>query len=200
MPLYIKRNTPEYKNALYYIKKRGLLPEEIIRYNIGYCETGDYSGRIIIPSYDSNGILNYFVGRNFYDNGMSYKNPEISKDIIGFELFVNWNEPIILVEGVFDAIAVRRNAIPLFGKTIPKKLLLEILRKKPPKIYIALDKDAIKSSIEIAKKFIGEGHEIYLVELGQKDPSVIGYNNITELINLCEPITEFDLMKFKMKL
>ena len=95
---------------------------------------------------------------------------------------------------------MRRNAIPLFGKTIPKKLLLEILRKKPPKIYIALDNDAIKSSIEFAKKFIGEGHDVYLVEMGQKDPGIIGYKNMVNLINDCEPITEFDLMKFKMKL
>ena len=39
-----------------------------------------------------------------------------------FENQINWNEPITLVEGVFDAMAVKRNAIPLLGKFVPKTL------------------------------------------------------------------------------
>ena len=39
-----------------------------------------------------------------------------------FENQINWDEPITLVEGVFDAMAVKRNAIPILGKFIPKTL------------------------------------------------------------------------------
>ena len=99
---------------------RGIRPADIVKYNIGYCEGGEYSNRIIIPSYDSEGVLNYFVSRAIYDGPMKYKNPKVSKDVIGFDLFINWKEPIVLCEGVFDAITIRRNAIPLFGKTIQK--------------------------------------------------------------------------------
>ena len=49
-----------------------------------------------------NGKLNYFVGRDFYASTLKYKNPPIPKDVIGFDLYVNWSLPIILVEGVFD--------------------------------------------------------------------------------------------------
>ena len=73
-----------------YIKNRGITNKDIIKYNIGYCEDGEYRNRIIIPSYDSNGNLNYFVGRDFYDSKLKYKNPKVSKDIIGFDLFINW--------------------------------------------------------------------------------------------------------------
>ena len=67
-PLWIKRNTPDYKNAIYYLKKRGISIFDIIRYRIGYAESGPYSGKIIIPSYDATGQLNYFVSRAFYEN------------------------------------------------------------------------------------------------------------------------------------
>ena len=122
IPLWEKQNTPEYKRAMLYLQNRGITIFDILKYSIGYCESGLYSNRIIIPSYDDNAQLNYFVGRSFYDTTMKYKNPFVSKDVIGFDLFINWSEPIILCEGVFDAITVKRNAIPLFGKTIPKKL------------------------------------------------------------------------------
>ena len=88
-----------------------------------------YQNRIIIPSYDSDGQLNYFVGRDFYKSNMKYKNPPIPKDIIGFDLYVDWDEPIILCEGVFDAMAIKNNSIPLFGKTILPKLYSKIVEK-----------------------------------------------------------------------
>ena len=54
------------RHALTYLYKRGITDEDIIKYNIGYCDSGLYSNRIIVPSYDSNGRLNFFVGRDFY--------------------------------------------------------------------------------------------------------------------------------------
>jgi len=106
------------RHALSYLYKRNIDDSDILKYNIGYCDTGLYSNRIIIPSYDSNGTLNFFVGRDFYSSTMKYRNSPTTKDIIGFDLFINWDEPIILCEGVFDAMAFKRNAIPLFGKTV----------------------------------------------------------------------------------
>ena len=65
----------------------------------------------------------------FPNSKFKYKNPPMSKDTVGFELFINWNEPIVLCEGVFDAIAIRNNAIPLLGKFLSKTLLKKISRK-----------------------------------------------------------------------
>jgi DNA primase len=128
-PLWISKNTPDYKNAIYYLKRRGVTIFDIIKYRIGYCESGEYSGKIIIPSYDSNGQLNYFVSRAYYSaDSQKHKNPNVSKDIIGFEMFINWEQPIILCEGSFDAIAIKRNAIPLFGKIIQPALQKKIIQ------------------------------------------------------------------------
>ena len=107
------------KQALNYLKSRGIGRTDILRYGIGYCPNGNYSGRIIVPSYDENFNLNFFVSRSIFEEDvLKYKNPKWSKDVIGFESFINWEEPITLVEGVFDAITARYNAIPLFGKII----------------------------------------------------------------------------------
>ena len=114
---------PIYNKAVHYLTQRGITDSEIVKYNIGYCEDGLYSGRIIIPSYDENGELNYFIARSFYeDEKMKYKNPPVNRDVIVFENQINWNEPITLVEGAFDAFSVKRNVIPLLGKFLLSKL------------------------------------------------------------------------------
>ena len=80
------------RHALAYLKNRGLKVDDILKYNIGYCEEGQYKNMIIIPSYDGIGQLNYFVARNFdRSSPVKYKNPPISKNIIPLELFINFN-------------------------------------------------------------------------------------------------------------
>ena len=116
----------------------------------------------------SDGELNYFVGRDIYEGGMKYKNPPVSKDVIGLDLFINWNEPIVLCEGVFDAIAIRRNAIPLFGKTIPKSLMKKIYEKQVKQIYILLDSDAIMDSIKMTDSLMKNGIDVYYVNLSEE--------------------------------
>ena len=186
------------KHSLNYLKKRGIGFGDIIRYNIGYCGDGVYSNRIIIPSYNENGELNYFVGRDIYKGGMKYKNPPVSKDVIGFDLFVNWDEPIVLCEGVFDAIAIRRNAIPLFGKTIPKSLKMKIYEKKVKEIYILLDNDAIKDSIKITDDLMRNGINVYFVKLSEQDPSDMGFKKVINLIKNTKQTSFSDLMRMRL--
>jgi len=121
------------KNYLY---ERGLTDNDFIKYSIGYCTTGEYGGRVILPSYTESNRLNYFVGRSYDGNFFKYKNPEVSKDIIFYENLINWNTPIILCEGVFDAMAIKRNAIPLLGKSVSTELYKKILTSRLTDIYI----------------------------------------------------------------
>ena len=163
------------EHALRFLRKRGITSEDIKRYNLGYCSEGVYQNRIIIPSYDSIGKLNYFVGRDFYASTLKYKNPPIPKDVIGFDLYVNWSLPIILVEGVFDAMSVKSNSIPLFGKSILPKLYGKIVEKKVKDIFIVLDSDAFDDAIQITEKFVNEGISVNFVKLDGKDPNDLGY-------------------------
>jgi len=196
--LSIPTNSIEYKQALCYIKGRGITGYDILKYNIGYCEEGRYKNRIVIPSYDENGILNFFSSRTYYDSNLTYMNSETSKDIIGFELFVDWNEPITIVEGAFDAIAIKRNVIPLFGKTLSTKLQTKIIENNVPEIYLVLDNDALKSTIRIAEEFLSNGRKIKVVRLEEKDPSKIGFENMMGILKQAEEMDFSSLIKMKM--
>lgn len=198
-PLWISKKTPDYKNAMHYLKQRGVTIFDILKYRIGYCEAGEYAGKIIIPSYDASGQLNYFVSRAFYKSDTQrHKNPKVSKDIIGFELFINWAEPIILCEGAFDAIAVKRNAIPLFGKIIQPALQKKIIEERVRNIYLCLDPDALKNAIQIAERFMAEGLNVYFVELQNGDASELGFEQITEILANTDVLTFERLMQLKM--
>jgi DNA primase len=198
-PLWIEKKTPDYRNAMHYLKQRGLTLFDILKYRIGYCETGEYTGKIIIPSYDADGQLNYFVSRAYYSaDTQKHKNPKVSKDIIGFELFINWAEPIILCEGSFDAIAVKRNAIPLFGKIIQPALQRKIIEERVKNIYLCLDPDALKNAIQIAERFMSEGLNVYFVNLKSGDASELGFNKITEILADTDVLTFEKLMELKM--
>ena len=186
------------RHALNYLYKRGITDSDILKYNIGYCDEGTYSNRIIIPSYDSDGELNFFVGRDFYSSKLKYRNTPTTKDVIGFDLFINWDEPIILCEGVFDAMAFKRNAIPLFGKTVMSKLQKKIIERKVKIIYLALDNDAINDSIKISDNFINNGIDVKLMKFKEKDPSEIGFENLLYLINKTTKTKFSDLMRLKL--
>ena len=189
------------RHASSYLKSRHITEEDIIKYNIGYCETGKYARMIIIPSYDKNGVLNYFTGRSFNkDSKQKYQNPDVSRDVIPFELFINWEIPFILCEGPFDAIAIKRNTIPLLGKNIQSNLMKQIVKSSVEKIYIALDKDAQKQALTFCERLMKEGKEVYLVDLNDKDPSEMGFNNFTKLIQDTYPLTFSSLLEKKLQL
>ena len=185
-------------HAMLFLKKRGITEQDIIRYNLGYCTEGQYQNRIIIPSYDENGRLNYFVGRDFYSSTLKYKNPTIPKDVIGFDLYVNWSLPIILVEGVFDAMSVKSNSIPLFGKTILPRLYQKIVEKKVKDIFIVLDSDAFDDAIQITEKFVNEGINVNFVKLDGKDPSDLGYKSMISELDNSLPMDFKQIMEMKL--
>lgn len=197
-PLYQKSNSIKWKHALNYLLNRGLRVEDIVKYNIGYCEDGEYEDKIIIPSYDERGKLNFFVGRSFYDTKFKHKNPKVSKDIVGFDLLVNWDTPLVLCEGAFDAIAIRRNAVPLFGKSIQSELEKKIIGNSVKKLYICLDSDALKNALGLAKKFMSYGIETHLVDLGDEDPSEMGYERINKKIYDTPALDLRKLMEYQL--
>jgi len=186
-----------YKKYLY---GRGLTDNDFIKYNIGYCRTGEYEGRIILPSYSSSNRINFFTARAIGDAYNKYMNPEANKDIIFFENLINWDKPLILCEGVFDAIAIKRNAIPILGKGISDRLKLKIIQSEIQDIYVALDGDALNVAIGYCEEFIKLGINVYLVELGDKDPSDIGFENFTKLVQTANKLEFSDLMRYKIEM
>ena len=189
------------RHALHYLKGRGVTEQDIVKYNIHYSETGDLKNMVVIPSYDENGNINYYVGRSFDKNAyIKHKLAPATKDIIGFDLYINWDLPIILCEGAFDAMAIKRNAIPLFGKKISSTLMKKILTSNCSKVYLALDDDAFKDALDHAKKLMGYGKRVYFIEMEGKDPSELGFKKFTQLLYSAEELTPSSLVRKKLAL
>ena len=197
--LYEKDGSIIYKHTINYLKKRQITSKQILRYNIGYCDSGIYTNRVIIPSYNKKMQLNYFVARDIFpDSTMKYKNPPAERNIIPFESLINFKHRIILTEGVFDAITVDDNAIPLLGKVPSRELVRTIVKEKPPKIYIALDNDARKDAIKLVELMMSFNIETYLIKLDEKDPSDLGYEHFWNLVDKEQSMTFGRLMREKL--
>jgi DNA primase len=141
---------PPHKEAFNYLKSRGITDEICEKYNIGLTTTGDYQGRIIIPSYDKDDRLNYFIARSWNPKArMKYKNPPCEKDQIIFnENRIDWEKDIFLCEGVFDSIFLP-NSIPMLGKFMSDLLFSTLYDKVKGNITICLDNDAWTNSLEL---------------------------------------------------
>jgi DNA primase len=182
-PLWQESNSLEYRHAMSYLKKRNISNIDILRYKIGYCETGLYAHRIIIPSYDKNNSLNYFIGRSYFDSNMKYKNPMVSKNIICMEHQIDWNSSVVLCEGIFDAIAIRQNAIPLLGKHIPKKVEMALFENKVKQVFILLDKDAESDAIAMESRLVNNGINAQRICIDRSDASDLGFHKVWEYFN-----------------
>jgi len=147
---------PPHLSALRYIRDRNITNDMIRKYNIGFCDSGKYSNRIIIPSYDINGDLNYFIGRSWISGvKLKYLNPDVPKDTIIFnESLIDWSKDIFIVEGVFDSLFLD-NSIPLLGKTISEKLFDMLYERAQGSITLCLDGDAIANSTKLYHELNG---------------------------------------------
>ena len=134
---------PVYKQAHNYLKSRGITDDIIEKYGIGFCDKGSHSGRIVIPSYNKKGELNYYIARSWDPHTKAkYKNPQEEKDKIIFnENLIDWNKDIYLVEGAFDSVFLP-NSIAMLGKHMSDLLFETIYNKAKGNIIICLDADA----------------------------------------------------------
>lgn len=132
-----------YKQAWNYLTKERKIKKEIIqKYKMGYVSGGQYDSRVVIPSYDINNELNYWVTRTYVNAKPKYLNPDSDKEILIFnECCVDWDSDVYLVEGPFDHIVVH-NSVPLLGKKISDKLMHSLFHKTNGNVIILLDDDA----------------------------------------------------------
>lgn len=202
-PLELASHSSVYANRVRkYLYARGLTDIDFVRYGIGYCMKGKYADRVIIPSYDENNALNYFVARSLNSGTyLKYVNPDIDKsNCIIFENLINWDEPIILCEGVFDAMAIRRNAVPLLGQNISPALMKKIITSLCPDIYMTLDRDAVKRALKHCETFLSMGKRVFFIEPSEKDPSEEGFRKFTEQVQQAKELTFSSLVKYKINL
>ncbi len=141
--------------AYRYLTSRGVSDEMIEKYNIGYTVNGDFAYRIIIPSYNLDGQLNYFVARSWVPKKMKYKNPSVPKDEIIFnEGRIDWDKDIFLCEGAFDSFFLD-NSIVMLGKKMSKLLFETLYAKANKNIIICCDGDAFEDGVRVYAELNG---------------------------------------------
>lgn len=172
-------SNPEHFEAYnYLVNERKISRDIILNYRLGFCTTGKYAKRIIIPSYDNEGEPNYFVGRYYgldlrIRKKMPYLNPVADKDMIIFnEGLVNWDSTVYLVEGAFEMLSFPVNIIPMLGKTLSTTLFMK-LKEMKPNVVVLLDPDAYKNSVELYYKlytiYVGCEERVKIVKLPTKE-------------------------------
>jgi DNA primase len=135
--------------AYRYLQSRGITDEMIERFKIGYTVSGDFAYRIIVPSYNTENTLNYFVARSFVPKKMKYKNPSVPKDEIIFgENNIDWEKDIYVCEGVFDSFFLD-NPIVMLGKKMCELMFATIYNKANGNIIICLDEDAWTDALNL---------------------------------------------------
>jgi hypothetical protein len=115
-----------------------------------------HMGRIVIPSYNLKGELNYYVGRSWDVNSRAkYRNPEAEKDqIIFWENLIDWDRDIYLVEGAFDGMFLD-NPVVMLGKHMSELLFETIYNKAKGNVIICLDGDAWDNAVRLYHELNG---------------------------------------------
>lgn len=175
--LSVPSASPIYRQALTYLAQRGITADDILRWKLGYAESGEMHGRIIIPSFDASGILNYVVGRSFTDDPYRYKPyPRYqTKNVVWNECMVDWSEPVTLLEGPFDAFIAEDNVTILQGTFLADKLVAKLVLNCP-EVYFALDADAFKRQLKHIRTLLSYGVKCRYIDVKSvaKDVGAMG--------------------------
>ena len=146
------RLDPDIRAVKRYVMSRGVTEKQMWYFRMGAVSSGRLRRRVIIPSFDSTGHLNYYTARSIDEEARKYVNPKVKRsDIIFNQLNIDWSKRLVLVEGPFDLVKSVQNSTCLLGSSLGENHLLfqEIVRNKTP-VTLALDPDAHLKAQKIA--------------------------------------------------
>lgn len=141
--------------AYRYLQSRGITDDMIERFKIGYTVSGDFAYRIIVPSFNKEGVLNYFTARSWVPKKMKYKNPSVPKDEIIFnESLIDWDKDVYMCEGVFDSFFLP-NSIVMLGKKMSDLIFTTIYNNANGNVIICCDGDAFQDGLKVYHELNG---------------------------------------------
>lgn len=163
------QNDPDVKAAWRYLFGRGLTEKEAWYFKFGVSNEPRWKRRIIMPSFNFKGELNYFTARAIdKDRRPKYDNPEVDKNPIIFnEINIDWTKRLALVEGPFDLVKCPDNTTALLGSDLDERheLFNRILLNNTP-VALALDGDMWdRKTPKIAKKLQEYNVEVQIVDV-----------------------------------
>ena len=165
------------KSHLEYLQARQLGSEEDLWYwKLGFVpwDNKEFRYRVIVPSFDSNGDLNFYTARSVIKtNPNRYKNPSVSReDIVFNEINLDWSKELLIVEGPFDLMKTKKateNATCLLGSELTSNYTLfeKIVMNKTP-VVISLDYNKRKNQYQIAERLHEFGNKVRFIDLNKE--------------------------------
>lgn len=188
-----------FQDARSYLKGRGVARRSLVeRLEIGACDEGFWSGRILVPllTSDHEGWLGW-TSRLWVDkpspkatgfHAMKYLYPKgMPRGMFLYNhdaLNVETDEPLLVVEGVFDALPLWPNAVAVLGK--PSHMQVDALLTARRPIAVVLDGDAWVEGQMLAARLRFDGKRAGHVHLAPgQDPDEIDREQLTALARAC---------------
>ena len=193
-PIFQNETNPNWiaKRCFAYLKERGLLNLRDLwywKFGISTSEENKHLwNRVIIPSFDSNGDLNYWTARTIRKNQVpKYENPGVDRtDVIFNEVNIDWNKELFLVEGPFDLCKCPENATCVLGSELNMKykLFQKIVENNTP-VILAFDPDAINKRAKVAKLFNEYSISVRIVNIPEEfeDVGAMSKNQFIDIFN-----------------
>lgn len=165
----LKTSDPHKREVIKYIHSRGISLRDLWFYKLGFSSSFEFNRRVIIPSFDTDGSLNYFCSRTIDENGFpKYKNAIANKtEIIFNEINIDWTSELTLVEGPFDLMKCNQNSTCMLGSVLRSDSYLfnRIVSNQTP-VLLALDSDMSKKISRYANELSSYGCQVRIFDLG----------------------------------
>lgn len=204
------KNNKSVDEAWAYLKGRGLSVSDLWLWKFGITEykppkgEPNYRFRVIVPSFNCSGAVNYFSARAYWKSisGPKYTNPHIPRETIVFnELNIDWSEELTIAEGVFDLVKCNENATCLLGSTLDESYILfqKIVEHNTP-VLLALDNDAKNKTLSLANLLTEYGVKVRIFQVPEKmnDVGEMTKSQFIENARNAMLFTKQDLLRFKL--
>ena len=198
-----ERKDPDVRAALSYLSRRGVDLDLMWRFKLGLCSSGRFRRRIIMPSFDEHGDLNYFVARTIDSVTPKYLNCNANKRRMIFnDISIDWDKPVTVCEGPFDLMKCDRNTTCLLGSSLSEDSLLfkKIVANETP-VILALDADMQKKTQQFASTLSSYGCDVKILDLcGKKDVGEMTTSEFVSAKDSANAWKQKDYMIFKIGL
>jgi hypothetical protein len=166
----IDTRDPDTRACIDYIHNRGLGLREMWYFRFGFVRRGRLARRVIMPSFDSEGRLNYWTARAIDRDVIGkYVNPPIPRgEFIFNELNLDWRKELTLVEGPFDLTKCDSNATAILGSNMSRKsALFQAIASNRTPVVLALDSDMPEKQHKWAKALSEFDVPVRILDLGK---------------------------------
>lgn len=201
------------KRAIKYLHSRKISDKQIKAHKFGFCVSGEYANRIIIPITE-NGNLRFWVARaigtgvKMKEKSPSNEDYQISKSEVIFNLDNAAREyhSCVISEGIFDALSWGDIGISLLGKSLYEaqlNILLDYRDVLTEGIYIAIDWDARDKATAMAEE-LSQYFKVKIVNIPKEfdDPNKYLQTHkradMWKLLESAEDFSEFSSLRRKL--